>query len=372
MTTDKVCVCLDASVLHGDYALDRARLIRLLALAFVNGADVVIPKVVHDELCHQHRDELAKLRKELDAAAESAKRLLVFGSSPAMPQPSEDYERLSAARIAELGIGVRHYPTLSHESIVARFYGGLRPMTCYAKGKEHYDAGYKDLLIWHTVLELLGEGYSRVVLVSGNTRDFGAEGTSGLHADLLKDVREAGHGEEAVCLCTTLDEAAALLETLLGGRLKVDEEVADALMASVDFDQLLQQNGNRILDAVEPDRTVAMWGEGANSFWFGWDIEDAVVEVSEVEVLTEGDLLVHASASFSNEIEYCMFYSDYCLESDALEAAGMSLYEADEDSDIAWVGGDVTVRVEFGFVFNHVTRRISGFDVEAVRVKGDA
>jgi hypothetical protein len=85
----------------------------------------------------------------------------------------------------------RQYPLVSHKEVVERMYAEKRPF----KGTE---IGYKDYLIWRSVVELLSEpdvqGWRTVniAFISANKSDFAAKDESPLelHGDFLSDLSQ--------------------------------------------------------------------------------------------------------------------------------------------------------------------------------------
>jgi hypothetical protein len=81
------------------------------------------------------------------------------------------------------GWAVLPYPAVPHRQVVARALARRRPFDPRGRG------GYRDTLIWESVLELARQGgVAHVVLVTRNHKDFAAGDGSGWHADLRADL----------------------------------------------------------------------------------------------------------------------------------------------------------------------------------------
>jgi hypothetical protein len=132
------------------------------ACALARGT-LVIPEVAIDELLGNYRTALTDAFAPLN-------RLLRERVDP------EAYYQQYAAFLEEKrragDITVAPYTKISHEQVVRRMYEGKKPF----KVGDKRDVGYKDYLIWQTVLEEGarddGWDYTKIVFISSNTADF--------------------------------------------------------------------------------------------------------------------------------------------------------------------------------------------------------
>ena len=87
------------------------------------------------------------------------------------------------------------YPDTLHETLVKRATSRKRPF-------DDNGSGYRDALIWESVLDLAKQVEGPIVLVTKD-KDF-REGSSNLHGDLIKDLERLGLPEDKVVLATDL------------------------------------------------------------------------------------------------------------------------------------------------------------------------
>jgi len=109
------------------------------------------------------RDVLRR-RRRLDAGAPDA----ALGKVELSVDPvaaSQNYEVALRATLASAGTQVLPLPTVGHEELVQRSLDHRKPFD------HDGHAGYRDALIWHTVLDA-ATAAGRVVLVSANSSDF--------------------------------------------------------------------------------------------------------------------------------------------------------------------------------------------------------
>ncbi|HXO42417.1 MAG TPA: PIN domain-containing protein [Thermoanaerobaculia bacterium] len=175
-------IVLDTSVLVRDPFWKGAAFHALHAACLVMRGLIAIPEVVIEELIANYRDKLRDaFRKLAPLTRESLGQSEVDGR-----------HRDFLAFVDELRQGrtILPYPQISHQAIVKRIYEGKRPF-------HNGEVGYKDFLIWRSVVELLAtynEQSTKVVFISANAADFAAsksEPNAGLHAEYLDELTAA-------------------------------------------------------------------------------------------------------------------------------------------------------------------------------------
>lgn len=139
--------------------------------------DVRIPPLVLDEVVAAH----ARASEESETAVKRIQRQRKRLGLPRLVETAEpgSYREYLETRLDEhLGFGPLSWPSIDHKSLVERAIGRTPPFDAHG-------GGYRDSLIWTSVLELAREGH-HVVLVSGD-RAFSGSGES-LHPVLQEEV----------------------------------------------------------------------------------------------------------------------------------------------------------------------------------------
>ncbi len=144
------------------------------------------------------------------------------------------------------------------------------------------------------------------------------------------------------------------------------ESIAEQIKASVDFDDLLTEHSNDIVECIKTDSEDMLIGEGADEPSFLWDVEEAEIKIETTELVKNGEVVVYASAKFENELMYWMLLSSYYTDVGHLEVVGITPYETDEKRDSAWVSGNMVLSLHFSFVYNPSNQQVSGF--KALRI----
>jgi hypothetical protein len=199
-------------------------------------AVLLVPEVVVLELVKHYTIQVKQFLRDDRAARKALERLTVEVTLSEPPESidiySERYERWLRALIERHG-RILPLPAVSHEQLLKDTLNERKP---FSRG----DGGYRDALIWHSLLETVKTSQEDVVLLSSNTKDFAEDSTSVLASDLQADLRELGV-KSSVRLVTDLQSLVALL---------VPEDVK-AGAAAVVF--LRSDRGQKVLEAAFED-----------------------------------------------------------------------------------------------------------------------
>lgn len=154
------CVVLDTTELRKDW-LQTGLTAQLLGHAsFQHILRVAIPPSVVEEIVAHHTRARAEQLEKYELMRHAWRRIGI-GTLPEPPEPF-DYRGHLTERFDEiLGFDVLTWPIVSHKSLVARATYRKPPFN--EKG-----SGYRDSLVWESVLELVAKG-SHVALVTADT-----------------------------------------------------------------------------------------------------------------------------------------------------------------------------------------------------------
>jgi len=163
--------------------------------AYLKHADVElhVPEVVVLETQTLIRERVSAEHKKLAKSVEEFRKQgvrLAFRRDPeSLTQAALKVfdRRLDSLQIDRLAIP----ETGGHDEVLQRLQSGKRP---FRGTPDQRDVGYRDYLVWKTILGLAGSGDGDVAFVTGNIRDFGEESPEGsrLHSELVAESRDIG------------------------------------------------------------------------------------------------------------------------------------------------------------------------------------
>jgi hypothetical protein len=124
-----------------------------------------------------------------------------------------DYDTELRARLNELGAVIIPVPSVSHQVVLTRALENRRPFD--ADGRD----GYRDVLVWHSLLDVAELGHEAIVFVTNNTSDFctGKKPPALLPA-LADELGEASPETKALLAATVAEVGTRVeeIEQLLG------------------------------------------------------------------------------------------------------------------------------------------------------------
>ena len=207
-------VVFDTNAFHGNFYFQNGELRSLTELCRTEHIKVYFPEIVVLELAGQYVNLCIEARDKLKSAAKGMGKLARRGHiqeselGPLIDLLVYDIElakEILKELLYSLDVIVPPCPDVPHTEVVKRLYQGRKPFKTGKKKEE----GYKDYLIWLTIVGLLNstEEQERVAFVCGNTKDFCDDNTENpqLHEDLKIDLTSRGISENRIVIRRDLD-----------------------------------------------------------------------------------------------------------------------------------------------------------------------
>lgn len=169
---------------------------------------LIVPDVVLREVVRVYERTFRAHKRKLEAELGGFRRMGLLDAGDGLRLPADvteartTYEADVRRILGDANAEVHPLPTASHDVILRRSLDERKPM---ARGER----GYRDTLLWETVLEVARHAH-RVVLLTKNTQDFADEAR--LAAHLRDDLVREGYDDDRVSLFLSVAE---FLETCL-------------------------------------------------------------------------------------------------------------------------------------------------------------
>jgi|ERR1700722_15783294 len=197
-------IILDSTAYRADFLLKgNAFQILLPALERI-GASIILPEVVLEEVVNGYREELSKYQTSIQKLNRDARRLGLNepGLEFSDEMVSTELARYKKQLVTTLKAEIPEIPNTPHPDFVKRALARRKPFN-------ENGAGYRDALIWETVLRVLERSSTTDCFVTANTRDF-CRGDA-LHSDLLQDVEQRGIPANRLMFFPSVDKLNAAL-----------------------------------------------------------------------------------------------------------------------------------------------------------------
>lgn len=180
-------------MLVGDYHLNNASL-RLLLLMLSRGhLRITIPEVVVCEVVGKYKGALQEQKQKLETVGNELNRIRQHHNHrlPEIDVSGEGstYEDSLRDTLSKQGVGIAPVPDISHTELVQRAIDRTKPFN-------ENKGGYRDSLIWFTVLEEAKS--NEVAFVSANHKDFQVEKGGALHPHLVRDMESRSLSEDRI------------------------------------------------------------------------------------------------------------------------------------------------------------------------------
>ena len=271
---------------------------------------IVVPQPVIDETVARFADGLAR---EVKSVQNSLKKLSnLMGRSLDSPVGSLDLERETESfrcalqrKFHDASVVVVGYPDTSHEELVGRATSRVRPFN-------DAGSGYRDTVIWMSVLDLVARTTGRVVLVTADNAFSEKKDGPHLHRQLAAEVaRIPGRDASSVALAKDLAQL-------------VDGHIRPSLNG-VDWENPIETLATLVSDAEE-SIALAIQDEYAHVEWdpsdlgLTWEFESPrLAFVEDVRDLTVLDVreypgecyLVNVQADFAAQFDVFMYKADW-------------------------------------------------------------
>lgn len=193
---------IDTTEFFGDYRLNKPEFELLKRFLAVSHTTLHIPAIVLQELVNHYRETVARMARDVESNNRSLKALVPEVAEVKLGVDSAaeavKYEQDLREMFHKMGAKIIPYDAIKMELIVGRALARRKPFD--AKGHK----GFRDALIWQTLLGVLLVAREPAILITDNSKDFGEPGK--LPADLQRDIDAFEDESLTVTVCSHLSE----------------------------------------------------------------------------------------------------------------------------------------------------------------------
>lgn len=355
-------VVVDTSELFPDPVLSGLPMRTLLERARIGGLTLVVPEVVVLELVNHVRE---RIEQATDKMMRGRWSLLRFGLDvePITLDPAEltsVFEQHLRDQITGVGGQIPPIPDIAHRDLVIRSAEGVKPFRTSG-------VGYRDALIWHTVLREAVD--DDVVFLSSNTGDFADDDGTALHSDLTAEMAALGLSGQ-VTLVTKLDAFIAAyvpidVQALAEARKRYEEEPSFAMELREETAEMLLRY--EAWDHGEVDfvglRAPAMRGEHTPESIMVDALDVISIEFDQAYEFDPDDqtglLELTVAAEVAVELLFHKADAEWLIE----RGAAASIHDFDWNETMAAASNTVYVRVRCNALFDRASKSISDLSV---------
>ncbi len=337
--------CADYRMAGGGFRVFLEGLLRL-------GATCCVPEIVWDELLHKHLQQLQDAATKIVQAnrtwAQLTGRPLVTQADQAnAASANQEYRQFLEQRFREEGITLLPYPEISHRTLATRAVMRKKPFS-------ESGSGYRDSLIWASVLAILGTKED-AVFITNNSKDFGE--CPNLHPDLAADLQTGMKIE----IYNKLEQFnAARIVPQLEQLESVRQQLQENRFAGFSLAGWIDRDLRDILNDYELAWDFAGVEQGHGSTWFSALRPPRNTVVDDVRRLPSGDLLVSAHIDVTLEVTVSADREDWMRFEDIRRIVDQEVLGF---SDTFW---DIDTTIAFSLTINHRTFIVESCDIDQI------
>jgi len=312
-------IVIETSALRYGSSIDGVNALFLAHYADKAGANLWVPEVAFGECTTLIRREVSKQREMLSRCM---RELSEMGIEATLELPAEGTMIESATQEFQRKLDAAHvrqlpFPGgLDHHDVLTRLQAGRKPFRQTAKNK---DIGYRDCLIWETVLGLAG-GETKgsedvwVAFVTSNTLDFAekSDDRAVLHSEL------ATEAEDRKLKVVLFESVNQFISQVVKPSVPLSD-VVSALLSTPDWGQRLRSwLSDRVIDKAyghELSDSMNWHGVEAETVGVSGVGELVDLEVTEVRELSVTEVVAEVECELEVMIDFFVFKSDaYTLD----------------------------------------------------------
>jgi len=356
-------VIIDTTALVSDLRLGGSHFATFLQWLKAERYELVVPAVCVEETVNKFAERLAELLKSARRAERDLRALLATGDpllrSPDEKQEIARYRLFLSTHLAKVGARIAAFPSISHEAVVERALARKKPFAISG-------TGYRDFLIWRTVVAEADTGHFEVVFITNNARDF-AEGTK-LHPDLRADLRSSGVDPSRVTWIASIRD---FNERYILPRLREEEALKAELVGSTPAGESLRRWVTSHLDDLLTSEDLLLSGERLEP-GIGYASSPKLRRVSEVRVedlYDLDDVTLIATAVFVLEVEFSLTFSweDFRRSERVVEILGDD--QENEPFSTVTIERDNEFEVRLQLNLDRDTKQVKSFDIDDVSAR---
>jgi hypothetical protein len=358
-------VVLDSTVFIADYWLRSSSFVLLREFLKKSSAKLVVPRIVLEEVINHHREDLEEIKTEMRNTNRKAGRLLRFFRGPITEMVAvikkikdDPYDKFLDGELKAIGASVIDYKDIPHEDVVARDLRRSRPFQKSGKG-------YRDTLLWETVIRNCIKKGTVTVLVTQNVIDF-CDPKGQLHEHLMGDIKKTGAGENDLRLFKDLVQFTdSLVVQYLKARKDFASLVANHKVEGLDLEQVCDENMDTIIAAINTSPSAMSADPG--SYEPEVDVVDIprdfeVIGASEV---SKDKLLVTFKSRASVAFTWFLPRSEYATMTDE-ETSGIYVLDGDWNEHVMQVESSCQIDLQCRLTFDTAEHEVESFEVEDV------
>lgn len=199
-------IVIDSNIIFSDPLLSKPSFNLLGDFLKSSDSKLFVPEIVVQEVKNTKKKNIDKMHSELIESLNKLNGkteidLALNEDNDLNVKIVKEYYRKFDERLSELNVEIPKYEEINHSKVVEK---SLK----YKKPFKTSGSGYRDTLIWFTILTKIANNKVKTVFITKNSKDFGASNNSKycLHDNLKDDLINNNLNIDSVILCRNLED----------------------------------------------------------------------------------------------------------------------------------------------------------------------
>ncbi len=271
---------------------------------------LIIPEIVLRETINQVKEKISAMAKaNNDRYTKLIKETGLYVGTAFQDKDiidnTKEYSDYINSLVLEHNITIYPIPTLSHEQIIERDLNRRKPFDTSGKG-------YRDTLIWESILGIIKSHDDTIAFITSNTKDFYDEEKTSLHPDLIKDLYDCGKKKETIVLYNNLFDF--IKNELIPCLPKPTRTFAKLIHTTdFDFDDELCIKLSNYLTGEEINPNLINKPPEIDSIHFSLVHNVSNIEVEEENELSENERILKISCRLNCEFDTYIYKPDLSI-----------------------------------------------------------
>jgi hypothetical protein len=343
---------------------------RILENAIREGkVELIVPQIVLEETRNKYLEHLAKADDDLEKSSVMLNSLLTTERR----RSHQHLDRKAAAadfligldeRLKDLRATIPGYEDIPHAGVVRRELDRRRP---FREGR-----GYRDTLIWESILRQVLTKAGRAVLVTRNQKDFCAETTSDvLHSHLVKDLLDLGLDEDSIKVCENIEKFVnEYLKHYLLTVTEVLSAIREGKYSPFSFNRFLNENREEIDNRLSRDLLGAKipgWEDLLEDPKVTYVNDPTHVEIVEAYEISEKTLFLAFDVRAEIELFLLIFKADFSIAPDDLD---IQVDDWDWNDHYLRATASLVLPFRVSLILNVPSNELESFEIELATFHG--
>lgn len=364
-------IVLDSNILIPNYCLSGTHYPLLKKLVAMTQSNLVIPRIVLEEVVNKYKKHLTEKYENHLETYKKINNCFPLGNPLQEPlldieNETEKYKLFLENELSKFNTEYPDYSEIPHENIVARAIAKRKPFD------EKSDKGYRDSLIWETLLKIL-KNYNNedIIFVTANTKDFFNEEKEGLHGDLIKDLSTIGVESDKIKVYSSLKD---FIDEYVIDKLDSLEEEVLAQLESDSYKNFsilyfLRKHSDEITQLIEPhlEELISSLGLDDPAPTIDYLENSDSLEVFELAKLDDNTIFMEFSVKYCINVSFFIFKPDYYALGDEQEEY-FSIEDYDWSDHYVLASTYLESTATFSMNFNLEEKTVEAYELENIEL----